>query len=272
MPIADLSIDFDFFAREDPLWDWGHSETRTISDSIIWNIRYGHSSFNLYDETNIDDHADFNPTDIVSKLMSKGVNLHTKRYQYRRIGVAESHKEAFDFFTARKYNKPPDYLINIDAHHDIFGDLNMPLNCGNWVTHLHNHWPDTNLIQVYPKWKTNYETLECPWIEEKQEPHTPINITTWDKWLPVPNLTIREIFICRSGAWVPPHMDDDFIKMVFSLSGLSLRTPTVIGSLLDRSDHVPSYEEHKEQVSHHNEFMKDFHNQFNRSTKEKVHV
>ena len=37
-PIA-LSIDFDFFSYEDPMWDWGHRENSFFQGETMWWIR-----------------------------------------------------------------------------------------------------------------------------------------------------------------------------------------------------------------------------------------
>jgi hypothetical protein len=104
-------------------------------------------------------------------------------------------------------------ILNFDAHHDAGykdADMTTPftkdgaIHCGNWVI-PHSLLGGNKTSLVYPNWKKD---------AFKQEPK--------------PTLTLKRkfddgkdyskpfdvVFVCRSGAWVPPWVDDDFRKFV----------------------------------------------------------
>jgi hypothetical protein len=246
MKTADLSIDFDFFSREELIWDWGHGEREdNLFAHFAWQARYASSAFDLYEATDPKKYADFLPFDIIPNLVKKGLKFD----DIKKIGVAESHKEAFRFFSRAK---APDYLINIDAHHDIYTDCKTPLHCGNWVSHLHRRWQDnTKWIQIYPKWKA----LDEEGVEESvQKTGVPIHAYRFNDWNPEP-VQVRSIFICRSGAWVPPHMDGYFIDMVRTFADFGHRF-VELGKLSRRE--YPSHAAHAKAVEATNKQWAEF--------------
>src|SRR4051812_39722521 len=89
-----LSIDFDFFVRELPEFDWGHSETMFFLDAI-WPIRYATSVFDVEREVDPDVHADFKPEDLGVKLAALfGAK---KLFKDTPFAVAESHAALMKF-------------------------------------------------------------------------------------------------------------------------------------------------------------------------------
>lgn len=211
--IVDLSIDFDFFVREEPLWDWGHGEdSKEISyEQTVWSIRYSSSLLHIPRATAPERYADFQPRllPLMTALAEKGVYMvYGKTGEF---GYADSHKEAYPFFLRDKgrtvaERQPPDMLINIDAHHDCY-NVNDELDCGNWLAKLMGRWVQpTRYIQLFPKWKE----VEHPLA------HLPLTLQQFKDWpgtLDDPH-RIRHIFICRSGARVPPHLDPMFTKFL----------------------------------------------------------
>ena len=204
-PIVDVSIDFDFFVRELPEWDFSHNDTHPdpmLYKEKLWLARY--ATHRLYLWTDIPTYADFLPETLFAELCGdKGLKLGDPRG--RRIGVADSHRHAFEFFHAQwKLTEPPQLLLNIDAHHDCYPiwtremvegerlnqihrkvlgaempddplfDVAPGLNCENWITHLFDHWRDhTRIVQLYPRWK--------PMQSEKPR-ERPIEAYHWKAW------------------------------------------------------------------------------------------
>jgi hypothetical protein len=181
-----LSIDFDYFCFENPIWDFGHGEVNALfKSSALWAARYLHVDLN--NEVTLDK-ADFNPADIIKELKLKGLNI----IDGAKMGMADSHKYAYDFFN--KYSNNIDAIVNCDAHHDCwpYDPKNKP-DCGNWLTAL-----GKPVKWIIPKWK-NLEADEAPSIA--------IDKYTWDAFqIDIPNI-VTAAFICRSSAWVPPHLD-----------------------------------------------------------------
>jgi hypothetical protein len=196
-----LSIDFDFFCYEDPAWDLGHNEDEHTSSNAVWMSRYLH--IDLQKECDIASKADFEPIDVINRLDEKGIRI----LKNTPLGVADSHKYAYKYFQDMGNNL--DLILNLDAHHDSwpmkdpdFDDSDV--DCGNWVTAL-----DLPTIWVHPNW-ADPKTLPDP-ISVKQS-------YAWKDFNFTDNNIVMGIFLCRSSAWVPPHLDDEFGEMLHELS------------------------------------------------------
>lgn len=225
MKTIDLSIDFDFFVREDPMWDFGHSER--MLHQMLWPIRY--RTTNLYPETDMERFADFLPRDTLLELSHKGLKFHDparfqegEARQMRQIGVADSHSRALEFF---QDFEPADQLISLDAHHDLFNE--QEVDCGNWLVHLMDQNTSMKTTVIYPGWKES---------ELDGEPVRDARLLRWEQWSGEPAF-IRHIFLCRSGAWVPPHHDPQFMELVAQLSGWGQLVE--LEPLIDREEMTP---------------------------------
>jgi hypothetical protein len=245
--IIDLSIDFDFFVREDLRWDWGHHEAAEDSENWwslnAWMARYCTSSFNIFDETDPRKHADVPPTQkfFIVASQSKGLLFGNKANMWkRRLGIAESHVHAFRFF--RESSTPADMVVNIDAHHDVYTNADESLSCENWVSHLHQEWPTTQFVQVYPKWVD----IDTQWDDEYAATiAVPLQVSTWKNFVAPFGAIVRDIFICRSGAWTPPHLDQQFIELV-KCAPARANNIQLLDTICDRPS--PTYVEHQTQV------------------------
>lgn len=227
--IVDLSIDFDFFVREDPMWDFGHSEIedqRALFTYMAWSWRYQQTD--LYRETDLAKHADFQPSQIVSELASRGIDLS----RVSTVGYADSHALAYPFFTHRK--KVADRIISLDAHHDVYGPPTAKPNCGNWVHHVRNASPKTEIEWIWPQWKAEWIADEVP------KGGLPIPMRSWGLVQETPPVKIRDIMVCRSGAWVPPHLDEAFRDMLLALC-VAARTSRPLEAFYERK--APTLEE-----------------------------
>jgi hypothetical protein len=213
--IADLSVDFDFFARELPLWDFGHSEEGMIHElaPTLWQMRYG--SVDLHEEAGIH-RADFEPVTILRALSSKGIRFDSRRKG--RFAIADSHAHGYSFFRS---SPKPDMLISLDAHHDFFG-TSARLDCGNWARLLYDEWRDVPFCQVYPGWKEP---------ELDGAPTRPIRLERWPSWKGLAQpVTVRNVFVCRSPSWVPPHLDEHFYTLVGMLTAMR-GTPVMMDAM-----------------------------------------
>lgn len=250
VPVVDVSIDFDFFCREDPMWDWGHGEGGEVPfESVVWAYRYGGATFNIIEQTDPETYADFLPSALVPNLVhQKRLVFTARRKRERQIGFAESHQCAFDFLRQNAFGRAPDFLVNIDAHHDVFGD-SAKVHCGNWMTHLHADWPTTQFIQVYPKWQeVQYQGVEPASDNKLHVPAHPwLNVFRWADWPGLEGVQVRNVFLCRSGAWVPPHLDPLFIGLAQELSELGY--VEMCDKILIRDHLAPTPEEHAAQVA-----------------------
>jgi hypothetical protein len=208
-----LSIDFDYWSFEDPAWDFGHSEVNPLfKTSSMWAVRYLH--IDLIKETALDK-TDFHPNEIIKQLKLKGLNI----VNGITLAMADSHRHAYDFFS--KNGAEIDAILHIDAHHDCwpYEEKNKP-DCGNWLTAL-----GKEVNWIIPKWKN---------IEADAAPSISINKYLWDSFqLDIPNVIVAA-FICRSSAWVPPHLDEVYAEFAETMSENFY--PQVIESVVPRED------------------------------------
>jgi len=184
-----LSIDFDFFVREDPIWDFGHSEINPIFLQAAWATRYLH--IDLEKECDIKKYADFLPSKLWENLLPKGLHLLSQV----PCLIADSHLDAAYWIK----NNEHDLIINLDAHHDCWPIPKGGIDCGSWLT------PYTiETISVYPTWKdSNWDN----------PPTRKISIVKWKDFKLSELGLITKIFACRSSAWIPPHLDEDFNQL-----------------------------------------------------------
>jgi len=204
-----ISIDMDFFCREESVWDWGHSEDKAIFLKEIWAIR-GQTE-DLKGMTDPKVYADFLPKYMPMQLIRKGFKFNKNT----KLGVSYTHKDAKEFFEGLKAEQ----IFNFDAHHDcgyIQADVQRgKLDCGNWGWYLFNK--GKNIKVIYPKWRNVEEDANlairdfdgCKFGElEKQK------------------YTIEGIFIAQSPAWVPPYFDKMMVEMINTIQILC-RKPNI---------------------------------------------
>jgi hypothetical protein len=97
-----------------------------------------------------------------------------------------------------------------DAHHDsgYQNDLDQAImrdawTCENWMAAL--YLMGAELHMRYPQWR-HYALADEP------EPYVPVDRAVDDG--SSPPVTFDRVFVCRSGAWVPPWLDEDFLEFV----------------------------------------------------------
>jgi hypothetical protein len=197
-----VSVDYDFFVRENPLWDWGHSEVNPIFASVAWIARY--SGLDLYKETDIKKYADFQPENLAISLIDKGFSFQ----KHPKLVIADSHKELYRYL--KRLGKSRVY--NFDAHHDLWRD-NKEVDCGNWLFRATEDGYVKGIYWIAPSWSEEFNNGDEYWFNGNKGYSQYINGHYYNK-MPIYKEDIDLLFICRSSAWVPPHLDKSFIKMI----------------------------------------------------------
>lgn len=218
-----LSVDFDFFVREEEAWDWGHNESPFFRDSI-WPIREISFPGDLKAEMDPRTHAYPKPWNFWDSLELLGLN-----FRGAEVIVADSHRfgyESFQKFSASRRVEPT-RILHFDAHADL-GYHSTPaqlrscarsrdFDCGSWLfAYLYSH-KATKAHLVYPDWKGSGEAKgDLSWKKTSVAKRV-----TWETygeysrvWKPV---KITGVFLCRSGSWSPPWLDFHFCNMVTQL-------------------------------------------------------
>jgi len=189
-----LSIDFDYFVRENPMWDFGHNEDQSVFRHTAWIARY--MSTNLYEECDPAKYADMMPKSMPSELEHAGFLM-----KNARMFVADSHKDAYK--AIKKVGECEIY--HFDAHSDMYPGM-VDMNCGNW------------LLKLYESGKCKVNWIYPKWMDEFGGPDNKFNynidVKKFSELNAVRNVDL--VFICRSSAWVPPHLDPQFVEMVYT--------------------------------------------------------
>jgi len=177
-----ISVDFDFFVREDPLWDLGHIENELFMD-FMWQARP-----HLVDVMKADGHHGF--WDRMRDSFVFG----------DEVFVSESHLEAHNFI------QPFRQIILIDAHHDCWEKRQIAnITCDSWVYYAVQA-AKCDVIWVHPEWI---------------DPEVPSSVRSRVRTMTLDALLenfyaheVGTVHVCRSGCWVPPWLDQEFINFI----------------------------------------------------------
>lgn len=209
-----LVIDWDYFfpnpfdggtfTEDTPLqlWDWAHNETPFMRD-YVWSTRAGGFIGNGLELPSInDEHRSFWDR---FRLAPRA-----------RLFYADSNALA----VSRKIINPRTKFASVwlyDAHHDAgYGGVEQTKrlgeiirkgewDCGYWMI---LYWTIGAALHVrYPRWKVRAFDLEC-------EPAVPGVDRAMDDGA-TPDVTFDRVFVCRSGAWVPPWNEHDMTFLSF---------------------------------------------------------
>ena len=113
-------------------------------------------------------------------------------------------------------------VTNFDAHHD-FGyrtrARKRSWDCGDWARWLQRaSQPHGHVATVYPEWRRELPEIP-PRARDFHEAwyfdgwHDRYN-SPWNSPLAVDSEPFDFVFICRSGAWVPPWLDEEFDQFI----------------------------------------------------------
>lgn len=188
-----VTIDWDFFIPEDPMWDFGHKEAPFFLKQI-WGarIRYFREMATTGEEREFWDKLwDKLPLPVCPSLR-----------------VSESHLAV--------WNDPALHMANavvlIDQHHDMFGDgKSDTVDCGNWLAAWLRQKRNRRAIWVRPdhSWGEGLpDGNKFKFLRSRT-----VVLDSIDELDPrdMPNATLH---VCRSGAWTPPWLDAQFNRFV----------------------------------------------------------
>ena len=233
-----LSVDWDFFFPEHPEWDFSHSEGfHPALEDALWHSRASgmlHVGKDLRELTAA--HSSIAPEQFWNELEALGYDL-----SGARIAVAESHKAAAQFFLTTGLPLGTK-ILHVDAHHDLgYGSAKelrdyvkkCRVEAGNWLGVLLSMFPHVLADVVWPQWKTHVEDdfARAP-ISKKVRSR--VTSSVW----PAPSCTggkVTDVFVCRSGAWVPPWHDTAFDTFIEDLSKHTASEATLVESVRERA-------------------------------------
>lgn len=213
-PYNALVVDWDYFFHIDPAWEWAHSEKfQPEFLSGLWMIRA--AQFIAEGKS-------------LPGLESDLLDGFWQRFRYRfgsKLYIADSNKHAYLAVQNELGDRLDDTGVWLfDQHHDCGylgaasqDDLDKNgLSCENWMLALTSRIKFKDLHVRYPEHSNSFD-----W---EPEPAAPI-----DREVDHPRLSLPQyfdvVFVCRSGAWVPPWHDEAFFNFVRTCPVSTLTVP-----------------------------------------------
>ena len=193
-----LSVDWDFWFREEPEWDLGHEETKLFQASAVWMTRA-----HLRQE--------YVPKPEYRKFW-KQLEETGIRFGGKPLAVAgESHAYAYGWLAECGE------IIHFDAHHDMGYnekalDENHVAYCDDWLYKLAVANPLLKVRLVWPDWVPEYKEslLRASWLKPLKDRLT---VTPWSAFQSLrEKAVVRRLYIAHSGAWTPPWADEQFLE------------------------------------------------------------
>lgn len=201
-----LTIDFDFFVPEDPLWDLGHNESIFFINHI-WQIRA-----NLMDVLK---------TNGAEKDFWKRLQ-ECFEFKTDTIYLSESHLEAFHL------TPPVGQIINIDRHHDVWEAKGNRVQCDTWAFQAMRLRHAQGMKWVHPT-DGHFAGVEDYLAVVPEDFRDRVEPMTLDAMLErMKGTRIDTVHVCRSGAWTPPWLDKDFDEF---LSSAPMQCVAPVGAL-----------------------------------------
>jgi hypothetical protein len=172
------------------LYDWSHGENQFLSGGFVWATRA----------------LGFLANGLPLPGMTGEEETFWSRFRFKEecwLGVAESHGKIADLIGRG------DTVVNYDAHHDAgYGKKlqDFQVSCEDWA-HYAVECRKAKVKVVYPSWK---RTARC--FPEKQPDCKRVKREVDDGAADLE--PFDAVFVCRSGAWVPAWLDDQFEAFV----------------------------------------------------------
>jgi hypothetical protein len=201
-----LVVDWDYFfpvkhPNEDPdfLYDWSHSESLPFFREAVWQIRA----------------ATFDRAGVPRPVMNKDWIDFWDRFDISddaTLYYGDSNVLALREEVRRSTGERTAQVWLYDAHHDCgyerdLTDMarSLTFTCEDWM--IGYRLIDQAQLHVrYPDWK--------PWAMKKEpQPQVAVDRAV-NREGNGPAITFDTVFVCRSGAWVPPWADHDFQDFV----------------------------------------------------------
>lgn len=227
-----LSIDMDFFQKVDygtllECYPDGHDYSSYLS-TLVWSSHYSnpHECDRINNVTC--------PLEWLDTLVSI---LHNQS-KGTPVLISQSHLHIYEFIHDKLAERELDFLeiVNVDMHHDMFYDYddnsydNCKVHCGNWAHHIREEVP-TRFT-----WISNPVSKEAMNYEEVADLDDEVKIIEGDL-SQIKEDKFDAIFLCRSDAWYPPHLDCNFTRLVDLMSS-HFRDTVVQEGLGDRSNYM----------------------------------
>lgn len=221
-----LTVDWDYFVREDPTWDLGHIETPFFAD-FMWVARaasFAAVGMDLREEMNPYKWGTPPPYSFWKVLQERGFDFSN----VKTFVVSDSHLAAGVYFLDPGPAVRNTKVVSFDAHHDCGYNKTAPgiMTCDNWLKRvlLYNHGLKAKV--VFPPWKGmrdwNWQSLPKKIVQRVK----PVVYGHPDDL--AEGGVVEKVVLSRSSAWTPPFYDNDFIEFVKDAEHRFKQTPTIM--------------------------------------------
>lgn len=201
-----VNVDWDFFFKEDSMWDWGHRESSLFLEAA-WQWRF--EQFLGSQSMGGRDLEQFYQPNILYKSFWEELQRLGFDFSDALFLIGESNLGAWSSFA----NMPVSHVYNFDFHHDVaYEDLGKRVDCGNWLGQLLREKKRLTATIVYPTKERQADEFHLPESVETLI-GSKIQATTFRALEEAPR-KVRYLFICRSGSWTPPWADDQFLGFI----------------------------------------------------------
>jgi len=201
-----LSIDWDYFInatmdeKVDMFPDAGTERFSIDLSNFIWASRYSNAILHKKRDSKNKLLTDFSVISDYQKLRKFLRNLSFKN-PYTPIIIAESHYVMYPL-VHENFEENDVEIVNVDFHHDLYKST-TEVNCGNWLSTLKEEGIVTKITWI---------KREDSDINDEYDNKTDVFIS--DSFDSILYEDYDIIFICRSNAWSPPHIDKKFISLI----------------------------------------------------------
>lgn len=177
-----LTVDWDFFVPENPLWDMAHKENAFFLNPL-WAMR-----LHLLEDMKTNKR----------ELSFWDWVLGWADVSKAHLTVSESH--AYAYRVAHRAQR----IYLVDAHHDCWPVAQAgEVACHDWGRVWLEQHPSREILWIHPDdlYHDNYPLPEDVQDRVKELPY---------KMSVMPKVELDAVHVCRSGCWTPPWLDQDF--------------------------------------------------------------
>ena len=207
-----LSVDFDFFFKENPAWDWSYSEHDPAPiQTVLWTVW----AFGFKAAGKRLPGLTHNP---VTALRPSALRID-------RLFTTNSHariREAFPYIKTEAGTRPVE-VTSLDAHHDA-GYGSMDKDCADWTLCAREEFGSPVQV-IYPPWRRLAGYAEEP--PDSEEGRSAVTLQTLHRMGELPKAVqgcYGVVFLCLSSAWVPSWLHSKFVALAIYLKSLATTT------------------------------------------------
>ena len=200
-----LSIDWDYFAdcpigfKVNNFPDGGNENLPEFVLDQIWVTKYGQCS--ELKDVKMD----------TSEMIRLRMTLKSIVNQHTTVIISDSHKDIYRYLEKFRQTNIPMELYNIDFHHDVYDFQNDNVDCGNW-------------LRLFINSDGSHDQDTFTWVRRKDSEMSGNKTIDDNSIIGIPKdimTPFQLVFLCRSSAWSPPHLDKEFLSLCRFLNKLN---------------------------------------------------